>query len=349
MNKVKINIVIFLYCILFLPIPVNSMNFDEVIEMDLVVHFIDVGLGDAIFIECPDRDHEIVVDGGDIRRGYNFIDYIRPLVEDPIELAVITHPDYDHWSGIERLFKIFKVDHLWDPGYNRDCRFTGSKAEEKKSRDTYLKFINNLPEECKQFRPAKIDPVNPAFEIDEVKFWVLYSSEKPAGPDCAYIINNASIVIKMKYKDVSFIFTGDGNGLDRKEASTEDPKYVESNLLNLETQYPGILHVDVLKVPHHGSTTASSIKFIKTVAPRFAVISSSSTSHYHLPSYRVIRRYQRVRWENSGKIEKVLRTNFREKDFENREFGDDHIICATNGEKDDLICDYIWNFEAEEE
>ena len=99
--------------------------------MDVVVHFIDVGVGDAIFIELPDKKHEIIIDGGDRRRGYNFLEYISPDIDDPIELAVITHPDYDHWSGISRLFKNYKVNMLWDPGYNRDCKFTGLQGFEK--------------------------------------------------------------------------------------------------------------------------------------------------------------------------------------------------------------------------
>ena len=332
--------------LLFWPGIALSQSFTDVLEMDVVVHFIDVGIGDAIFIELPDKQHEVIIDGGDIRRGFNFIDYIRDDVDNPIELAVITHPDYDHWSGIERLCKTFKVNQLWDPGYDRDCKFKGAKGEDKKKRDTYLKFINKSSQLVTTLiRPVKADLVDPAFEMDGVKFWILHADDSPDGPDCAYKINNASIVIKMQYKDTTFLFTGDGNGLDRKEAGSGDPKYVEAHLLSLEKINPGILKAEVLKVSNHGSTTANTTAFIRAVSPRVAVISSSVTNHYKLPKKRVLQRLKRIYFNRTKKIEKVLRTNYGEKSYETRRFGDDHIICGTNGDPDDLICDYIWNFE----
>ena len=51
-------------------------NLTDGLEIDLVLHFIDVNTGDAIFDELPDKQHEIVIDSGDIIRGFNFIDYI---------------------------------------------------------------------------------------------------------------------------------------------------------------------------------------------------------------------------------------------------------------------------------
>lgn len=323
-----------------------AQRFSDVLEMDLVVHIIDVGIGDAIFIELPNREHEVVIDGGDIRRGYNFLDYISASVDEPVELAIITHPDFGHWSGIARLIETFAVERLWDPGYGRDCRFTGVNGAEKKNRDAYLKFIHNIPAEQVQLqRPAVVDPEQAALEMDGVKFWILHSNDDPQGPDCADIINNASIVVKMQYKQTAFLFAGDGNGLERYDAGNAEPKYVEAKLLAIEEKHPGILHADVLKVPNHGSSSASSIRFIKAVAPAYAVISSSSTARDHLPSRRVVRRYLAIRYNETGKIKKVLRTSYREKDHDNRRFGDDHIICGTNGEPQDLICDYIWNFE----
>lgn len=323
-----------------------SYYLTDVLEMDVVVHFVDVGIGDAIFIELPDRQHEIIIDGGDIRRGYNFFDYLEGSVDPPVELAVITHPDYDHWSGIERLCNTYTVNELWDPGYNRDCKFTGAHAEDNRQRDTYLKFIKSISQsQTRVNRPCPWDPHIPAYELDGVYLWVLYSQADPEGPTCEYIINNASMVLKLRYRNIRFLFTGDGNGLDRKESDTSDPKYVEAKLLELEKSTPGILRAEVLKVPHHGSPTASAVQFIRSVAPRYAVISSASTSHYHLPPSRMVRRYQTIRFENGRKIKKVLRTNYREKDFDHRKFGDDHVICGTNGESDDVICDYIWNFE----
>lgn len=45
----KIGRAVLLFCLLF-PQPLLSQEFAEVLEMELVVHFIDVGIGDAIEI-----------------------------------------------------------------------------------------------------------------------------------------------------------------------------------------------------------------------------------------------------------------------------------------------------------
>ena len=326
--------------------PASSQTLADVLTMELVVHFVDVGVGDAILIELPDRAHEVVIDGGDRREGFNFLEYIRPHLDDPVELAVITHPDYDHWSGIERLFEEHSIEQLWDPGYDGDCKFRGSEGKEKKEKDQYLRFLQKVNKGGISLkRPVPVDPLSSLFELDDVKLWVLHAGSIPPEGECANTINNTSVVIRMQYKDVVFLFTGDINGKKQNERASVEPRYVEAQLLALAEEHPDILQAHVLKVPHHGSNTASTTRFIKAVAPRFAVISSSVTTHSRLPAERVVRRYERVRFQRSRKIEKVLRTNFREGGFETRQFGDDHIVCGTNGKPNDLACDYFWRFQ----
>jgi beta-lactamase superfamily II metal-dependent hydrolase len=328
-------------------IATEAVSLDDVLTMDVVVHFIDVGVGDAILIDLPQSDNEIIIDGGDRRKGFNFLEYAVPFLDGPVELAVITHADYDHWSGIQRLIASGRmVKELWDPGYGRDCKFTGVNREKKKKGDQYLKFIKKLPKPgMKLIRPVKIDPVKPLKSIQDVEFTVLHADDTPPGRECSYIVNNASVVISMKYKDVTFLFTGDANGKERDERGSVEPSHVEARLLALEKTHPGILRADVLKVPHHGSETANTDDFIRAVQPRFAVISSTSTPHYVLPKKRITQRYQRIRFNRNKKIEKVLRTNIGEPTYEKHKYGDDHIICGTNGRKDDVICDYIWRFK----
>ena len=174
-------------------------------------------------------------------------------------------------------------------------------------------------------------------------FTVLHSDDNPPGKECAYITNNASMVIMMQYKKVRFLFAGDINGKERDDRPSVEPKYIEGKLLQQEAKHPGLLKADVYKVPHHGSETANTRKFIKAVSPRFALISSSYDAHFELPTKRILRLYQRIRVDDREKIEKVLRTNYGESDYDHRNYGDDHIICGTNGDPDDIICDYIWN------
>ena len=60
--------------------------------------------------------------------------------------------------------------------------------------------------------------------------------------------------------------------------------------------------VDVLKVPHHGSSTSSTPAFVEAVAPAHAVISVGRGNRFGLPSEEV-----EARWAEAGAL--VLRTD----------------------------------------
>lgn len=147
-------------------------------------------------------------------------------------------------------------------------------------------------------------------ELPGFSFQILHSNASPSGPNCAYKINNASIVFKLIVGGHTFLFTGDANGKDRD--GPDQPGHIEAELLALDTRLPGILKADVLKVPHHGSETASTTAFLAKVAPRFAIV-SASTSH-HLPRPTTLARYSAV-----GAI--VLKTD------QDRQSNNDSIVC----------------------
>lgn len=96
------------------------------LSQEVVVHFLDVGTGDSAIIDMGDK--EIVIDGGD---SISVLDrYVRNtgVIQDPIELLVVTHGDTDHWNGLRRLLGFdgvvdqpFSIVEYWDPGYDRDC------------------------------------------------------------------------------------------------------------------------------------------------------------------------------------------------------------------------------------
>lgn len=120
----------------------------------------------------------------------------------------------------------------------------------------------------------------------------------------------------------SFLFTGDANGKQRD--GPDQPTDVEAQLLALEARLPGVLKADVLKVPHHGSETASTSAFLDKVRPKFAII-SASTNH-HLPRPGTLARY-------TARDIIVKRTD------QDRLSDNDHIVCyfPTTAEVD---CNY---------
>ena len=162
--------------------------------------------------------------------------------------------------------------------------------------------------------------------VPSVRFTVLHAAARPVSDnaECSYLINNASIVLKIEIGGTSLLFTGDANGKERDETDATRTGHVERGLLELEAKHPGLLNVDVLKVPHHGSETASTVPLIEKTNPRFAII-SASTSH-HLPRDAVVRRY-----ESRGRV--ILRTD------DNHANNQDHIVCLKNLGQD-LECNF---------
>ncbi|MFN3234719.1 MAG: DNA internalization-related competence protein ComEC/Rec2 [Gammaproteobacteria bacterium] len=110
------------------------------------------------------------------------------------------------------------------------------------------------------------------WEWDGVNFDVLY-------PDVQHLHldNNSSCVLKISNTHQSVLFVGDIE------------KSAEKWLVN----HAGAeLASSVLIVPHHGSKSSSSEKFIQTVNPQYAIFSYGYRNRYHFPNKKVIERYQ---------------------------------------------------------
>lgn len=302
------------------------------LSQNVVVHFLDVGTGDSTIIDMGNR--EIIIDGGDSIAVLNRYARRTDVIQDPIELVVVTHGDTDHWKGLTRLVGFdgteddpFSVSEYWDPGYNRDCN-----AATQGGRVNYLKFVEDMKDAvpAAQFHRPLADSHSPisasatpqVLTLDSlpgVEITVLHSDANPTEGSCSYKINNASIVLMIEVEEFRFLFTGDANGKERAEPSPGTPGHVEAKLLDLEALHPGLLSADVVKVPHHGSETANTQQFIDTVDPDFAII-SASTKH-HLPKSTVVARYddgQRV----------ILRTD------NNHQNDTDHILCVISSVSD---------------
>src|SRR5699024_5884901 len=88
-------------------------------------------------------------------------------------------------------------------------------------------------------------------------------------------LNDDSIVMKLTYGGISFLFTGDA----------ESP--AESSMVNSGQ----MLQSTILKVGHHGSDTSSTEAFVNAVDPKTAIISVGENSQYNHPNESVIDRY----------------------------------------------------------
>lgn len=228
----------------------------ENISEDLQVHFLDVGKADFIYIKF--KNHNIIIDAADKEPNNIVTEYLKKQDVSKIDLAVVSHAHRDHIGQMADVIKNFSVEKFIMSEIPESLTPTGR---------TYEKMLRALKE--KEIN-SKIAKAGESFEIEDLKIEVL-GPVKPGRN-----LNDTSLVLKMTYKNVSFLFTGDAE------------KTEESDIINAGYN----LKADVLKVGHHGSRTSSSENFLKKVSPKFVVISVGPDKS-NLPKEEILERIKK--------------------------------------------------------
>ncbi len=225
--------------------------------------FLDVGQGDAIFMRFPDG-RTLLVDGGGRPDGLDGGDYdpgervITPFLRrrgiTRIDHLVLTHPHGDHVGGLEAVLKDFRVGRVWYGG----TEFHGPQ---------YQRWLALLARETARGRLAWQIPRAGERMLagkDLTARFLHPEAEPLAGTRSDE--NNSSLVLRVDYRGVSFLLTGD------IEAEGERA---------LLAGRAGDLPATVLKVAHHGSNYSSSGEFLDQVGPALAVIQVGRNSFGH--------------------------------------------------------------------
>lgn len=218
----------------------------------LQVHFLDVGQGDAIFIETP-LGVQVLIDGGPDSRVLQELSKKMSFTDRTIDMIVGTHPDTDHIGGLIDVLAHYEVG-------------TILTTENKGESSTALQY-----ETVKSAEKAAIVYARRGQEIAldaSTTIKVLFPDSNPATMES----NTSSIVLQLVYGDTTFLFTGDS------------PKSIEEYLVLVEGEY---LQSDVLKVGHHGSRTSTSLLFLDEVQPTIGVISAGKDNSYGHPHTEV--------------------------------------------------------------
>lgn len=216
----------------------------------LTVSFLNVGQGDAIYIEAPNGT-QTIIDGGPDNSLLSELGKVMPFYDKKIDVLIVTNPDKDHFAGFVSLLRLFKVDYVFESGTKQNTQIYKNLEEEIKER--------NIPKYIAT-RGQKIilDEKNNAY------IEILY----PEGDVSNLSSNDGSIVAKLVYASTSVMLQGDST------------KMVEYKLLNSD---PLLLDADILKVGHHGSKTSTAGSYVKAVTPDYAVISLGEDNSYGHP------------------------------------------------------------------
>lgn len=224
------------------------------VKSDLIVRFLDVGQGDAIFITLPDGS-SMLIDAGTRAAGGGVVSTIEALGVKKIDYVVFTHPHEDHIGGAVAVLKAFDVGEVVMPRTSHTTQ-------------TYENLLDAIAAKDRAVTEAKAGKVI----IDEENLKACLISPGKTFEE----LNDMSAVLALKYGDRTFVFEGDA-GEEAEAAMT----------LSSSVQLP---KADVLKVAHHGSASSSTKTFLELVSPSIAVISVGADNDYGHPTRDAIDR-----------------------------------------------------------
>lgn len=216
------------------------------------IHFIDVGQGDATLIQSPNGKN-ILIDGGPRSEGNQLVAYIKSLGISKLDYVVATHPDADHIGGLIAVLNSISVSKFINSGKDH--------TSETYMNMLYLISSKNIPYTEPSSGTVVMDENNLEFYLK-----VIYANKN------ATENNEASLVIKGGYCGTDVLLMGDA-GLE-----------VENILLKSANN----LKVDLLKVGHHGSSSSSSLNFLKAVNPEATILSYGKDNSYGHPHQTVL-------------------------------------------------------------
>ena len=231
---------------------------DSLKPPQLTVAFLDVGQGDAVWIQAP-NGKEVLIDAGQgqsvvqaLAKQKNFFDRI-------IDVVLMTHSDTDHIGGIPSVLERYDVPLV----------MASEISSPTVTHKTVSRLIKQIPNQVTIRSGERI--------ILDRKSGVVIDILFPDQNTENWETNEASAVVLVSYGETKFLQTGDA------------PIEVEEFLVDL---YGDQLRSQVLKLGHHGSNTSSSEKFLETVQPEYAIISAGVGNRYGHPHDEVIERVE---------------------------------------------------------
>lgn len=217
----------------------------------LSVYALDVGQGDAIFIETPKR-HQILIDGGPDALVVSELAEVMSFWDRSIDLIVLTHPQEDHMFGLIEVLRRYDVANVVMTGVNYHTR-------------TYEEFKKAVEKEGARVTIAQAGE-NIRFD-DGVEMDILFPINTMAGTDAPADVNDTSVAARVRFKERTFLFMGDA-GMQEEAALVHSGENID---------------IDVLKVSHHGSKMSTSQLFLEKTTPAIAVVSVGAKNKYGHP------------------------------------------------------------------
>ena len=237
----------------------------------LRVTVLDVGQGTANLIQFP-GGFTMLVDGGGFSTNSGFDvgrNIVAPLLRrekiGSLDLVVLSHANSDHLNGLLFILENFKVKTVWSNG--QGCPGAGYRQWQRRVANEKIEYLTmgQVPDRV-ALRGVRLEVLAPPPDFKHRSAFEPWRD-----------LNNNSMVLRVSYGDVSFLFPGD------IMAPAERDLIARSGAIRMRGT--------ILVVPHHGSRSSSTAAFLEAVRPKEALISAGWDNRFGFPHVQVLRRF----------------------------------------------------------
>ena len=226
----------------------------------LKIYFLDVGQGDAIFIEAP-NGNQVLIDGGPDNKILSELSGVVPFYDRELDTILATHPHADHITGLIEVLERYDVANV-------------VQAKEGYVSPVFERWQRAVKEE----ETNEVEAI--AGKVIDLGNEVTLTVMTPFKSYDGVVLKNpheANVTTLLQYGSFRALLTGD------MEAPLERQLLLRGRDVS----------ADILKVGHHGSKTSSTEVFLSAVEPEVAFIEVGSGNQYGLPAQEVTSRLEK--------------------------------------------------------